>query len=95
MDKRSSHFFFLVRVWLPPPQSRAMFRAWREVNAKKLAQGKGTTLLFHQRRRESDMQRKLAPFFFESQLKKGVEAHLGMPPLSPFSVNFNFYSLFP
>jgi hypothetical protein len=34
------------------------------------------------------------PSNLEIQLKKGVDAHLGIPPLSPFSVNFNFLQSF-
>jgi len=35
-----------------------------------------------------------SPSLLDTQLKNGIEAHLGMPTLSPFSVNFKFLHSF-
>jgi hypothetical protein len=80
-------------------QSRAMVKAWREVFAKRsetlAQQGKRDNFSLYTNKVVQHHGERLTPTLLESQLKKGIEAHLGMPPLSPFSVNFEFLQSFP
>jgi hypothetical protein len=97
--QRSSISFFSGQgVVSPPPQSRAMFQAWREVSKKKSVvsalQGIKDSTTISSKEEGKHQAQEVVTANYEFQLKKGVEAHLGMPPLSPFSVNFNFLQSF-
>jgi hypothetical protein len=92
--QRSTHYFCLGQcVLVPPPQTWALYQAWKEVNAKKYEGKRDYTVVSSKEEclRPTEVS---SPTCFGSQLKKGVESHLGMPPLSPFSINFNFLESF-